>query len=238
GRGRTVDTWRLNAVAWVCWMRVTSSALSRRPVSRPSASRNSPPLIPIRRWMRHTASSMPVSSSASRHASTCWYTLSTSVPSRSKRNAITSSFRAFDTVMFWSLSAGGTQRELRFPLETGEIGAHVVAETSDDATTEVEQPTARQMIESIAADGDERYAGRRRTAGGRRVVHRRQHFEPGLEVVIGVDLFRGEDRRPRQFGRLVHCLVRDSQNAANVRQVVERPEENFLGAGQRVPWVT
>src|SRR5438045_317348 len=132
----------------------------------------------------------------------------------------------------------GTERELRLPLEIGESGTHVIAETSDDATAEVEQPTARQVIESIAADGDERYASRRRTAGGRRVVHRRQHFEPGLEVVIGVDLFRREDRRPRQFGRLVHCLVRDSQDAANVWQVLERPEENFLGAGQRVPRVT
>src|SRR5213594_2527022 len=41
--------------------------------------------MPMRRWMRHTESSRPAVSSASRHASTCWYTLSTSVPSRSKR---------------------------------------------------------------------------------------------------------------------------------------------------------
>jgi len=29
---------------------------------------------------------MPMSASAARHAMTCWYTLSISVPSRSKRN--------------------------------------------------------------------------------------------------------------------------------------------------------
>src|SRR6266567_6191823 len=43
--------------------------------------------MPMRRWMRHTESSMPTLSSASRQASTCWYTLSTSVPSRSNRKA-------------------------------------------------------------------------------------------------------------------------------------------------------
>src|SRR3989442_8903882 len=68
-------------------MRATSSGVSRRPVPRASRWRNSPPLMPIRRWMRHTESSMPPCSSASRQARTCWYTLSTSVPSRSNRNA-------------------------------------------------------------------------------------------------------------------------------------------------------
>ena len=57
------------------------------PVSRISADTNSPPLIPIRRWIRHTDRSMSSRDSAARHAITCWYTLSISVPSRSNRNA-------------------------------------------------------------------------------------------------------------------------------------------------------
>jgi hypothetical protein len=51
-----------------------------------SARTKSPPLIPIRRWIRHTARSIPSSASAPRQAMTCWYTLSISVPSRSKMN--------------------------------------------------------------------------------------------------------------------------------------------------------
>ena len=62
-----------------------SSLDSDRPVSRSSADTNSPPLIPMRRWIRHTDRSMPIRVSAVRHAMTCWYTLSISVPSRSKR---------------------------------------------------------------------------------------------------------------------------------------------------------
>ena len=42
--------------------------------------------MPILRWMRQTESSTPSLSRASFQASTCWYTLSTSVPSRSNRN--------------------------------------------------------------------------------------------------------------------------------------------------------
>src|SRR5260370_19942882 len=38
--------------------------------------------------MRHTDSGMPSSSSEDFHASTCWYTLSMRVPSRSKRKAV------------------------------------------------------------------------------------------------------------------------------------------------------
>src|SRR5207253_8943607 len=64
-----------------------SSELSCLPVSRNSALTNSPPLIPIRRWIRQTESSIPALPSTSCQASTCWYTLSTSVPSRSKRSA-------------------------------------------------------------------------------------------------------------------------------------------------------
>ena len=33
---------------------------------------NSPPLMPIRRWMRHTDSGMPHSVSASCQEMTCW----------------------------------------------------------------------------------------------------------------------------------------------------------------------
>src|SRR5882757_855595 len=49
---------------------------------------NRPPLMPILRCMRHTDSGMPSRSSADFHASTCWYTLSISVPSRSNRNGV------------------------------------------------------------------------------------------------------------------------------------------------------
>ena len=55
--------------------------------SRASALTNSPPLIPIRRWIFHTDRLIPTPWSASRQAITCWYTLSISVPSRSNRNA-------------------------------------------------------------------------------------------------------------------------------------------------------
>ena len=41
-------------------------------VSRTSALTNSPPLIPIRRWIFHTARLIPTSLSDSRHAITCW----------------------------------------------------------------------------------------------------------------------------------------------------------------------
>src|SRR3954468_12331411 len=56
-------------------------------VSRSSALVNRPPLMPMRRWMRQTASGMPASSNASCQDRTCWYTLSTRVPSRSNRKA-------------------------------------------------------------------------------------------------------------------------------------------------------
>src|SRR5258708_1029313 len=46
-----------------------------------------PPLIPTRRWMIQAGSAIPTCSKASRQASTCWYTLAISVPSKSKRNA-------------------------------------------------------------------------------------------------------------------------------------------------------
>ena len=45
---------------------------------------------PIRRWMRHTESSIPVSSSAWCQAKTCWGTPSTGVPSRSNTKSVPS----------------------------------------------------------------------------------------------------------------------------------------------------
>src|SRR5580704_11982959 len=47
---------------------------------------NSPPLMPIRRWIFHTARFIPTCCIAERQASTCWYTESIRVPSRSNRN--------------------------------------------------------------------------------------------------------------------------------------------------------
>ena len=64
----------------------TSASDRVTPVSRISADTNSPPLIPIRRWIRHTDRSMSSRDSAACQAMTCWYTLSMRVPSRSKRN--------------------------------------------------------------------------------------------------------------------------------------------------------
>jgi phosphoglycolate phosphatase-like HAD superfamily hydrolase len=52
--------------------RATSSASTGWPVSRSSAPTNRPPLMPMRRWMRHTDRSIPQSSSASCQARTCW----------------------------------------------------------------------------------------------------------------------------------------------------------------------
>ena len=47
---------------------------------------NSPPLMPIRRWIFHTARFIPTCCIVDRQASTCWYTESIRVPSRSNRN--------------------------------------------------------------------------------------------------------------------------------------------------------
>ena len=87
GSRRTWSAWRRNARWWPCCMCSTCSSVTSRPISRSNAFTNRPPLMPIRRWMRHTASWISLASSASRQARTCWYTLSTRVPSRSKRNA-------------------------------------------------------------------------------------------------------------------------------------------------------
>src|SRR5579863_3568027 len=87
GKGRILPTWRRYFSMWRRLMRSISSALKRRPISRVNALTTKPPLIPTRRWMRQYESSMPIFSSASFQATTCWYTLSMSVPSRSKRNA-------------------------------------------------------------------------------------------------------------------------------------------------------
>jgi len=46
------------------------------------------PLIPIRRWMRHTDGSMSSRDNAARCARTCCYTLSTSITFKSNRNAV------------------------------------------------------------------------------------------------------------------------------------------------------
>src|SRR5215813_135767 len=87
GSGRTESIWaRYSSPCQTCSM-ATSSLDSVRPVSRSSADTNRPPLIPIRRWIRHTDRSMFSRDSAVRQAITCWYTLSISVPSRSNRNA-------------------------------------------------------------------------------------------------------------------------------------------------------
>src|SRR5215467_4814587 len=87
GSGRTESIWaRYSSPCQTCSM-ATSSLDSVRPVSRSRADTNRPPLIPIRRWIRHTDRSMFSRASAVRQAITCWYTLSISVPSRSKRNA-------------------------------------------------------------------------------------------------------------------------------------------------------
>src|SRR5215469_16226714 len=87
GRGRTESIWaRYSSPCQTC-SKATSSLDSVRPVSRSSADTNRPPLIPIRRWIRHTDRSMFSRDSAVRQAITCWYTLSISVPSRSNRNA-------------------------------------------------------------------------------------------------------------------------------------------------------
>ncbi len=58
-----------------------------RPSSRATARVKSPPLIPIRRWMRQPSIAIPASSSAFCQANIWAYTVSTSVPSRSKMSA-------------------------------------------------------------------------------------------------------------------------------------------------------
>src|SRR5258708_932075 len=87
GSGRIWSSRPSKPRACDCRRRSARSSSSVIPNSRSSAFRKSPPLMPIRRWIRHTDRSSPSSWSASRHASTCWYTLSTSVPSRSNSSA-------------------------------------------------------------------------------------------------------------------------------------------------------
>lgn len=72
GSGRTCDAWRMYASACRRWSSAAASAVSRCPVSRRRACTKSPPLMPMRRWMRHTESSMPAPLSAWRQARTCW----------------------------------------------------------------------------------------------------------------------------------------------------------------------
>ena len=47
-----------------------SSSLSSWPISRPTARVNSPPLIPILRWMRQPSTAIPLSCSAFCHEKT------------------------------------------------------------------------------------------------------------------------------------------------------------------------
>ncbi len=72
GSGRTSAALRAYASACSACKRAISSPLSGRPVSRDNAATSRPPLMPMRLWMRHTATSMPSASSASRQPSTCW----------------------------------------------------------------------------------------------------------------------------------------------------------------------
>src|SRR5579864_8188497 len=69
------------------WISSVSSSVSSRPTSRATARANKPPLIPMRRWIRHPSIGMFASASARCHANTCAYTVSMSVPSRSKMSA-------------------------------------------------------------------------------------------------------------------------------------------------------
>ena len=72
GSAVTESIWARYSAACACCSASMSSLDSDRPVSRSSAVTNSPPLIPMRRWIRHTDSSMPIRISAVRHAMTCW----------------------------------------------------------------------------------------------------------------------------------------------------------------------
>ncbi len=74
GSGRTAPlaAWRAYAAACPRLRRCSRSGVIAMPVSRSSMFVNRPPLMPMRRWMRHTDSCTPSSSSDSFHASTCW----------------------------------------------------------------------------------------------------------------------------------------------------------------------
>jgi hypothetical protein len=86
GSGRTESAWARYSAWWARCSMAMSAPDRVRPVSRSRADTNRPPLMPIRRWIRHTDRSMSSRDSAARQAMTCWYTLSMSVPSRSNRN--------------------------------------------------------------------------------------------------------------------------------------------------------
>src|SRR4029453_4965144 len=86
-------------------------------------------------------------------------------------------------------------RCLAVPLETLQVRGHVVAKTIRRSTLDVHHAAARQMIEAVAPYGDD---GDSRCARSARAVRGAQYLESRLEVVITVDLFRGDHRHVRQ----------------------------------------
>ena len=113
---------------------------------------NSPPLIPIRRWIFHTDRLIPTSCIAARQARTCWYTLSISVPSRSNRNAgllrasnsTAASSLNYRTRVITAESFAARLADLD-DVGVGPEGVHRLAWTDEDAAT-------RAWFERQAAD--------------------------------------------------------------------------------------
>src|SRR2546427_682542 len=63
--------------------------------------------------------------------------------------------------------------------------------------------------------------------GGRHAVDDGRQVEPGFEVVIRVDLFCGDERRPGELGRRIHRQVGDAENRLQPRKRVFRPEQHL-----------
>jgi hypothetical protein len=72
GNGRISSWRRFSAAAWATRSRRFRSRSITSPVSRNSMLVKSPPLMPMRRWMRQTDRVIPSDSSASLQARTCW----------------------------------------------------------------------------------------------------------------------------------------------------------------------
>src|SRR3989475_3446730 len=114
--------------------------------------------MPMRGWMRHTERSIPAPSSASRHASTCWYTLSTSVPSRSNKKAgpLTAasrsrSRRAVGWVGSWSSSNPSLSRGVRF--RNWDLACGVARRPIPCSTKRQEEDNTRMQHRKLRAEG-------------------------------------------------------------------------------------
>ena len=106
-------------------------------------------------------------------------------------------------------------RAFRLAFEASQICAHVVSQATNDTPPNVEQATARQIVEAISTNREQcdSVFG---TGTFCRSIDRGQQLQSGLEVMICVDLLCGHYRRARDISRRVHTFVGDSENTTDV----------------------